>query len=1006
MVMALFSLLPMKLKGATLPTNPVDFGGGVDYKNICSQIADNRACESLNMVNDRHGSAIPRRGFERFISQAISSQPITSLYKAYISTGTGTAKLVFAATGNKILVSTSDTNPFWVVITSNLAGHNQHFSWVTMNNKVIFTGDRLTDPIFQYDYITSSFTNLIPPDQSTSTQLMRAKYLHTSRNYLLIANVAYVDQSKTVLTPGVTYYHSRLHYSLLAQPSSMTVSRYFDYRADDGEEINWVWENNGRIEIGKQSSIHDLSFTILNLLSEGGDWVNTPIVQGFGLVASRGLASTGLYDIIPSKKGFILWDGSRRTRFNVTDEEKPISTLIEPLIDRLIKAGTYEKSHGIFYSKNQWYVWSYEDPEKFPKGRPNSVMIYDLLTGEWFPIGGMLAESFLVAEGSGDQGDFFYGDSMDGYVYKGFEDARFNDARKEIVLDTMDSTKSWTRGTTNYIDVIEGTGSVRISLSSTIQLSSITRMGVFNVGEWHDKTRVLRSDKISFKVYVTSIQNIGSIRLDLQVEDVENDFNNNFSSITISSGSLTAGNTAWSTIEVKLSSFTILENWISLSSEAVPFANSLTFWGIRFVSTGVGDATLSFDDLRIVQGTESPIKTERLTKQFDLGNPAEKDYRQVILTRSKPSNSSFSIDVIGDFGEVSNTLNVKAEVGNELFVCGFSSSNGITKINSVDFSEDVSTKSIRIESLDIKNAVSDGKNLYAGNSITHQLYKIDITSLTLFISTYGALGTGATNFDTIHQIDIDKKDDGFVYIVDNGNNRVKVHRKKNLDFVRSYGELGTGATNVHNPTGITIDDKHAWVGDDGNNKIKKFTISTFGYVSEIPLDTNTIGETTLDNDETYLYDAYNKVSDVALYYQDVVLERRLKSNGSLVNRIIVRPKDSVAVSTSGLRGDIALLGNYIFISFTDDVTQNGTYYIQKRLKDDFSLVSEYKSKHQHFSVVGDGLGHLPSIKSDKIYLKVEQGRYIQLRYYSEGLDNDFKLFNQSFAYVQRDYEED
>ena len=200
------------LEGATIPTNPVDFGLGVDYKNICPDVDDRRACDSLNMVNDRHGAAIPRGGSERYIDQAVSSQPMTSLYRAYISTGSGTIKLMFAATGNKILISTTDFKPFWVVITSNLAGHNQHFSWVTMNNKVIFTGDALTDPVFQYDYLTSSFTNLIPPDKSTSTQLMRAKFLKTSRNYLLMANLAYVDQSTTVLTPGVTYYHSRLHY--------------------------------------------------------------------------------------------------------------------------------------------------------------------------------------------------------------------------------------------------------------------------------------------------------------------------------------------------------------------------------------------------------------------------------------------------------------------------------------------------------------------------------------------------------------------------------------------------------------------------------------------------------------------------------------------------------------------------------------------------------------------------------------------------------------------------
>ena len=142
---------------------PISFGGGVDYKTACSDIRDDRACDSSNMISNLYGTAFKRDGTRRYISQAVSSNPINSIFRYYQQNGTEFKKAIIATSRDKMYKSTSDVVPFWVIIASEQA-HNQHYSFATMNNRLYATGDKHgteADSESSFDYVLFCHTFIL-----------------------------------------------------------------------------------------------------------------------------------------------------------------------------------------------------------------------------------------------------------------------------------------------------------------------------------------------------------------------------------------------------------------------------------------------------------------------------------------------------------------------------------------------------------------------------------------------------------------------------------------------------------------------------------------------------------------------------------------------------------------------------------------------------------------------------------------------------------------------------
>lgn len=996
----MIALSSAKLYGAPTLKVPVNFERSVDFSRDCKDIADNAACDSSNFIGDRNGSIRPRYGSKRVISQAISTQPFSALFSACISSSTEKAfNVTIGVSGDSIYISTDDVQTDWRVLYSGLRTRNQRFSFAVANNIILMTGYALTDPIFQYNVSQSSFAPLILVSASSSTAYIYAKYLLYESNQLFAANVREASSS----TPSTTY-KDRIYYTPILQLSSFTISRYIETSVGDGEEITGLTSKRsateGRviIEAYKPSSVNEISYTDASPSGEGGDIRVTNIGKGFGHIAESPPENIGDWDVVFSKDGLLLFDGGRRSRINVEAERIVFSEKISPIIEKLIRRNTYKSAILKYNPKNKYIYFIFEDPDKFPKGVLNSVYVYDLLTTEWWPYDGLTIGSIALKKECNGREGVIYGDGIDGYIREFENPINANDARKEMPLDNMDTTFGWSGAGISNTTMVEGTASLKLTVLASSE-ASIGKIAVFNLSEWPDKSETTSRDKLSFKIFPSSVGVLSSIRIDLLVNDSINFFDSSCSSVTLSSAALTQGTSQWSTIEIAFSSFPIRADWVDISSPSFPFANNMTRFGLRFVATtgGGGTVNLYIDDLRFVGESEAPINPSRLSKRFNFNSLADKNILQLILNRTKSRDTGYKIDTFSGFGKFENTISQSRDIGTEIFVCGYNGSTGVSKLSSIDFTEIDSTKTLDRSAFNFNVGAYDGKNLFLADQQNDRLVKILVSSsMKVFSSTFGTVGSGTTNFNFIQDIKIEKPDEGLIYLIDHTNNRQKIHKKSNLTFVKQHGQLGSGSTSYHAPTSIDFTDKEISVGNDGNQKI---TVSDKDskFLREKKIDINTVGDISIAMDEENLYAAYTKGSEVSSLFYDVILEKRNKGTLEVLNRRVLRPEGVVANSTYTLRGQIALKSNFVFVPFSDDYSFSGGNYIQKFLKDDLQLVSQHRTNGRNFSVIGDGLIRESWTANDKLNLKMLPDPYIQIRIYQEGdLDSVFKLNSMTF----------
>jgi len=903
--------------------------------------------------------------------------------------------VVVGVSGNTIYYSTQDIPTHWLTLFKGLNTPNQTFQFAVGNNIIYMTGSALTDPIYQFDVAKSSFAPLFLVGGSTLTAYIYAKYLLWENGYLLAANVRDVRN----LPASTTYYDDRVYYSFLLKPSSMTVDRFLNVSPGDGQFISGLTSKRSNsigtriVEVYKNESVNAVSFTELNPIAEGGDQKITQVAQGFGNISDNPPANIGAWDFFLDRSGIVQFDGGMLFRSSLEAERSIISNNIKPIIDKIVSKKTYKTALLKYYPLKNTLVFAYEDPNKYPKGVLNSVIFYDIPTGEWWPQDGWVVGSLETDNGPRGTGWLYYGDGMDGYVHQTENPTLADDSRLELSLDAMERTNEWVGASISTNIVAVGTASLSFTLSPSVEFSSITKVKILPFGEFYDKTESSATDKLSFKVWPSSLGYLSVLRVDLEINDVNDKFDAFFSSVVLSSTSLTAGSSAWTTIEIALSSFIIPNDWVDLSSETLPFARNSTRFGIRFAATATADLTLYFDDLRIVQGRKNPLSPFRLTKNMNLSTFADKKFYEIVLLRDKPRDSGFLVDVFTKNGRLSNTISIAKDVPKELFICGLSSEPGFMGVNSSDFSITKGTVSSNKSVFDFVTVAADPWNIYAFDYFNNRLVKIDRSSPTVFLSTYGSIGAGATQFNYIQEIALDSKEDGILMLIDHMNHRVKTHNKTDLSFISQYGQLGFGTTSFYNPTGLDFNDDVVVVGDDGNQRIVKFD-RDFNYKTETKIDLNTIGNISLKMDERYLYDAYTKGSDDAVFYFDVILEKRNLSDLSPVNRVILRPIARPVVSSDTLRGSIALVGPYIFVSFNDNIAAKGQFYIQKLLRSDLSLVEELASDKSHSGLAGDNLARESSTKSEKVKLNAENTDFVQFRFYSQKEnDSPFKIMS-------------
>src|SRR6185369_3401473 len=93
-----------------------------------------------------------------------------------------------------------------------------------------------------------------------------------------------------------------------------------------------------------------------------------------------------------------------------------------------------------------------------------------------------------------------------------------------------------------------------------------------------------------------------------------------------------------------------------------------------------------------------------------------------------------------------------------------------------------------------------------------------------YTSKFGSSGTGTAQFTDPNGVAMD--DDGYIYVVDRGNNRVVKHSPYRDEANVVWGGLGSGFGQFNNPQGIAIDSSgNVFVADEGNNRIQWFNSS-------------------------------------------------------------------------------------------------------------------------------------------------------------------------------------
>ena len=919
--LSLFGHYP--LSAQLTETTIISFGGGVDYKTDCADVQDDRACDSNNMASYFSGTTQRRYGSDRIIDQAISSVPVKGLYRASYSTGSTVYRTTLMVNDGKIYVDTTNapTGHIWTERKSGL-NKNQNYEFKQYAYYILIVGDSLDDKVLRYNIQTDSVTeNYADTGAQISPIRLSAKHHVFAKNYHLLGNVK-------EFTSGTTYYPSRVHYSLLidSEPyiniTSMTAFRWFDV-SNDGEEITGMGEI-GDVHIFKPSSINELQFDILNLGSQGGDQSLNKKVSGVGCIAPRTLVSNGKFYTFLSKDGIRVYDPTGR--LTASDETKVISTLIDTTIKRILEAGTYKSAHAVYYGKRNWYVFSYEDPLRYPKGRPNHTLIYDFSIGDWFPFDNLLPETWATFDSINDQQELVYGDSNDGYAYYVDQEIFQNDARKEIVIDNCDVPSRWLRSEAGA-QIKEGTASIRMTMPAATMYSSVTFMGIINLGEWYDKSVSTKADKISFKVYPSSLANLQSLRIDLELNTVRNEFDAYFTSVTISSnalvatssGSLVYGTSNWSTIEVSLSSFPILSTWTQVNTGVLPFANTPTYYGLRFVSTSIGWCQLTIDDIRFVKDKETELNAFRTTKHFNLGTSANKYVRQIIIDVDQPATSKFYIDAYSDFGESQSREVVENTFDKDIYLSGKDGTEGIFRLNGNDFSIVDSTQVFSSSAMAARGITADKDFVYVTDQYNDRIMKFNRDSLNTLISTVGSSGSGTGNFDTPFQIAVTERDGNkTLYICDFSNHRVNIYNGNTMKVKKTFGSLGKGATNFYFPSGVAADDTDLFIVQDANHRLQKWNANTLEYKDSVILNLNTVGNSRLAVDQKFVYVYYSKISEDNLIYSTLWLEQRNKSDLKLVNKTRILPQNvTVVASTYVVMGDVGINDDYIYVTFTD-----------------------------------------------------------------------------------------
>ena len=169
-------------------------------------------------------------------------------------------------------------------------------------------------------------------------------------------------------------------------------------------------------------------------------------------------------------------------------------------------------------------------------------------------------------------------------------------------------------------------------------------------------------------------------------------------------------------------------------------------------------------------------------------------------------------------GQVTGSSSVKGLPGVVIEYPGgevVTDANGFFEIKGIDFSGPVTITPFAPEgALDFQIFPSKREVNWPEDSVKFSASWIE------FVLEWGEQGTGDGQFRPI-AVEVDNN--GNVYVVDYGNNRIQKFTSEGA-FLSKWGGYGEGNSQFHEPRGIAADGSgNIFVADSGNNRVQKFT---------------------------------------------------------------------------------------------------------------------------------------------------------------------------------------
>jgi sugar lactone lactonase YvrE len=190
-----------------------------------------------------------------------------------------------------------------------------------------------------------------------------------------------------------------------------------------------------------------------------------------------------------------------------------------------------------------------------------------------------------------------------------------------------------------------------------------------------------------------------------------------------------------------------------------------------------------------------------------------------------------------------------------------------------------------------RGLATDGSYLYVCDTGNHRIKKLTLKGLQ-FVAHWGDLdsngaptsGTGNTGFSSPEGI---HHREGYLFIADRGNNRIKIHRATDGRYINEFGTLSA-------PRGVTGNHKYLWVVDSGNSRIVRYDIPTL--TADNTAGSNGSGNNqlngplgiTFDQHERCIYIADNTNTRLLKWnaYEDMTYIAVISSIGSPVSAVV------------------------------------------------------------------------------------------------------------------------